>query len=89
MPAVNVSGYELVTVSTDNVTVDLIVWNRYKTIAFGVLERMLDDNPHLAKLHKLSPFLPRGTQVRIPIDLQILSGQPKPQKTVTLYGEIE
>jgi phage tail protein X len=79
----------LITVEGDFVTVDLLVWRRYKTPALGVVERMLEDNPHLAKLHKLSPFLPVGTQVRIPIDLEILKGRPKPQKVITLYGRTD
>lgn len=89
MPVVNVSGYDLITIEGDFVTVDLLVWRRYKIPSYGVVERLLDDNPHLAKLHKLSPFLPVGTQVRIPLDLEILRGTPKAQKTITLYGRTD
>jgi phage tail protein X len=83
-----ISSYDLITVEGDFITADSIVWKRYRTRAFGIVERLLDDNPHLAKLHKLSPFLPVGTQVRIPIDTDILRNRPQPQKTVTLYGKV-
>jgi phage tail protein X len=84
-----VTSYDMITVEGDFITVDLIVWRRYKTPAYGIVERLLDDNPHLAKLHKLSPFLPIGTQIRIPIDPDILRNRPQPQKSITLYGESE
>ncbi|RZN13904.1 tail protein X [Bradyrhizobium sp. Leo121] len=75
-----VTSYELVTVTGDFVTADLLVWRRYKTPAYGIVEKLLDANPHLARLHKQSPFLPVGTQVRIPIDSDILRGRPQPQQ---------
>jgi phage tail protein X len=84
-----VDSYDLVTVEGDWITLDLIIWQRYKMPAFGIFEIALDKNPHLAKLHKVSPFLPIGTQVRIPIDMNILKGQPQPQKTITLYGKVD
>jgi phage tail protein X len=86
--AVSVDGYELITVEGDYVNAYLLVWRRYKCPAFGVLERLLDDNPHLAKLHKEGPFLPVGTQVRIPINLQIMKGTPQLQNSVTLYQRL-
>jgi len=83
---IEVSSYDLVTVTSDRITVDLIVWRRYRNHAQGVVERLLDDNPHLAKAHRFSPFLPIGTQVRIPIDTDILNGTPKMRSTVVLWG---
>jgi phage tail protein X len=83
---IDVTSYDLVTVQADRITVDLIVWRRYRNRAPGVIERLLDDNPHLAKAHRYSPFLPIGTQVRIPIDFGILSGAPKIKSTVVLWG---
>ena len=82
-----VTGYDLVTVGSDFVTVDLILWRRYRNKAPGMVERLLDDNPHLAKCHCYSPFLPIGTQVRIPIDYEILSGSPQVKETVVLWGK--
>jgi phage tail protein X len=82
----NVTSYDLVTVGADRITVDLIVWRRYRNRAPGIIERTLDDNPHLAKVHRYSPFLPVGTQVRIPIDFEILKGSPQVKATVVLWG---
>lgn len=83
-----ISGYDLITVQGDYVTVDLLVWRRYKIPAEGIVEALLDANPHLALLHRESCFLPAGTQVRIPIDLDILRGRPKPQQIREIYGAI-
>jgi phage tail protein X len=82
----NVTSYDLVTVGSAFVTVDLIVWRRYRNRAPGIIERTLDDNPHLAKSHRYSPFLPIGTQVRVPIDTEILKGSPQLKGTVVLWG---
>src|SRR6187399_230889 len=81
-----VGSYDLITVSGDYVTVDLIVWRRYRNRSPGIVERLLVDNPHLSKAHQFSPFLPVGTQVRIPIDFEVLSGAPQIQSTVVLWG---
>jgi phage tail protein X len=82
----SVSSYDLVTVGSDYVTVDLILWRRYRNRSPGMVERLLDDNPHLAKCHCFSPFLPVGTQVRVPIDYDIMSGVPQVKETVVLWG---
>lgn len=84
----SVSGFDLVTVQGDYVTADLIVWRRYKIPAPGILEMMLDVNPHLALLHKQSPFLPVGTQLRIPIDTDILKDRPAPLQIRNIYGSV-
>lgn len=83
-----VTEYELVTVQGDNITVDLLVWRRYKIPAYGIVEHLLDANPHLALLHKQSCFLPIGTQVRIPIDVDIMKGRPPPQIVRTFFGRV-
>jgi phage tail protein X len=82
----NVVSYDLVTVGSDYITADIILWRRYRNRAPKVLERLLDDNPHLAKFHRYSPFLPVGTQVRIPIDYDVLAGSPQAKETVVLWG---
>ena len=86
-------NYDFVTVEGDFVTAWLIVWRRYRTITTGVVERMLDDNPHLAKLHRYSPFLPIGTQVRIPLYSSILAGAPRAKENIrwweTVAGKIK
>lgn len=82
-----VSSYDLVTVGSDYITADLILWRRYRNRSPGMIERLLDDNPHLAKCHNTSPFLPVGTQVRIPIDYELLSGRPQRKNTIVLWGK--
>lgn len=81
-----ITAYEFVTVSGDFVTADLIVWRRYRTPSPGIVEALLDANPHLAPLHRESPFIPVNTQIAVPIDLDILKGRPGPRETITLYG---
>jgi phage tail protein X len=83
-----VTGFELVTVQGENITVDMLVWRRYKTPAYGIFELLLDANPHLALLHKESCFLPIGTEVRIPIDPSVLAGRPSPQKVINIFGRV-
>jgi phage tail protein X len=81
-----VSSYDLVTVGSDYITADLILWRVYRNRAPKMIERLLDDNPHLAKCHRYSPFLPVGTQVRIPLDYEVMAGAPHPKNTVVLWG---
>lgn len=81
-----VSSYDLVTVGSDFITADIILWRRYRNKAPKMLERLLDDNPHLAKAHRYSPFIPVNTQVRIPIDYEALSGAPQVKNSVVLWG---
>ena len=82
----SVEGVEFVTVQSDYITVDVVIWRRYRTQAPGILEMTLDINPHLAKLHRTSPFLPVGTQLRIPIDPDILENRPTAKETTQLWG---
>jgi len=84
-----ITSYEYVTVQGEFITADLLVWRRYKCPSYGIVEALLDTNPHLARLHRNGPFIPVGTQVRVPIDPDILRGTPKALKTVTLYDRIE
>jgi len=81
-----ISDYETITVASDRVTVDLLVWRRYKRYAPGIYEKTLDVNPHLAPYHKVSPFLPPGVQVFMPIDPDIMAGKGPDMPTVTLFG---
>lgn len=83
-----IESYDLVTVQGEYVTVDLLVWRRYKQPARGILEATLDANPHLALLHKQSCFLPVGTQVRIPIDPDVLRGMPQATRTTYITARI-
>jgi phage tail protein X len=81
-----IEGYELANVAGDFITADMLVWRRYRTRAPGILESLLDANPRLAIIHQETPFLPVGTQVRIPIDPDMLAGRPKPTEYVVVYG---
>lgn len=81
-----VSEYDLVTVESEFITADIVIWRRYRIRSNGILETLLDVNPHLAKLHKYSPFIPVGTQIRVPIDIPIISGAPQPKTSVMLWG---
>lgn len=81
-----VTDWELLTVSGDNITADLLVWRRYRMNAPGIVEIMLDQNPQLARMHKVSPFIPPGTVVQIPIDHVILAQWPGVSKPINLYG---
>ena len=81
-----VEGYELVSVAGDYIAADLLVWRRYRQRAPGILELLLDANPHLAVIHRTTPFLPVGTEVRIPIDPDLLTGRPAPVEFVQIYG---
>lgn len=86
--ALNITRYDFVTVSSERVTVGFIVWKHYRIATRGVVEAMMDLNPHLARLHKVSPFLPVGTQVRIPIDEAVFAGRPQPVLTSTIAGTV-
>lgn len=53
----------IIKVAGDGVSVDLLIWRRYKRPMPGLLERVLDINPGLAAL---GPILPVGTPVKLP-----------------------
>jgi len=72
-----ITGFELYQVSSDYVTVDLIVWKRYRTRAPGIVELMMDANPQISHVHRTTPFLPVGTFVRVPIDPSLVIGRPQ------------
>lgn len=55
---------EAVRVETDQLTVDLLVWRRYRRPIPGLVEQVLALNPGLAQ-H--GPYIPRGTTVVFPI----------------------
>lgn len=57
------SSETIVKVGGEGVSVDLLIWRRYKRPTFGLLEQVLDNNPGLAAL---GPILPVGTLVKLP-----------------------
>lgn len=57
--------FERVEVAGDEITLDLIVWRRFKRRKDGIVDRILAANPELAIA---GPYLPVGTVVYIPID---------------------
>lgn len=77
---------EIVAVTSDRVTVDLLVWRRYRVPANDVVSATLDINPHLAELHRISPFLPVGTQIVIPIDPDRLALRPPPVEARSIFS---
>jgi phage tail protein X len=83
---VAIEGYEIFIVQGEYITADLIVWRRYRCRTPKLVERLLDDNPRLAKVHRYSPFLPIGMHVRIPIDPDLLAMRPKTTEHVVLIG---
>jgi phage tail protein X len=54
---------EMIRVAGDGISVDLLIWRKYKRPMPGFLEQVLDINPGLAAL---GPILPIGTVVRFP-----------------------
>ncbi len=82
-----VTGFELWKVTTDFVTVDLIIWKKYKRKAPGMTELMMDANPQLAVVHRTTPFIPPGTYVRVPIDPSLILGQVTPLPTDSLWTD--
>ena len=86
----NITSFEFIIVEGDRITADLLIWRRYRVPLAGtrLTEVFLDLNPQLAKLHRNGPYIPPGTQVRIPIDLDILAGRPRPIKVITVFGEV-
>ena len=86
--ALDIVSYDLITVQGDGITADLLIWRRYRSVTPGMVEAMLEANPEITYAHRESPFLPVGLQVRIPIDLDLLSNRPKPVKVITVVGKI-
>jgi phage tail protein X len=59
------SIYETYVTEGDGIPLDLIAWRRYRTKTLGLVEATLTLNPGLADL---TPLIPRGTTIKIPID---------------------
>lgn len=83
-----VTTFEIQVIERDFVTCDMIIWQRYKQRAPGIVELMLDLNPQLARtVHKRSPFIPVGTYVRIPIDMDLIRGRQPVNPVDTLWTD--
>jgi phage tail protein X len=82
-----ITGFELWQVASEYVTADLIVWKRYRNKAIGIVETMLDANPQLAFCHRVSPFIPVGTFVRVPIDPDLIAGKPQVKSQDSLWTD--
>jgi phage tail protein X len=81
-----ITSYEIFIVQGEYITADLILWRRYRCRTPKLVERMLDDNPRMARAHRYSPFLPLGMHVRIPIDPDLLAMRPQPVEHLVLVG---
>jgi phage tail protein X len=57
--------YETITVAGDELTLDLLIWRRFRRPMRGMLTRIYELNPRLSELPTI---LPVGTKVVIPID---------------------
>lgn len=79
--------FEMMTVAGERITADLIIWRRYKCRAPGMFEALLDYNPHLAHIHRASPFIPPGVQILIPIDPDLLQMKPRMLKVKEIWGD--
>lgn len=55
---------EEITIETDQLTVDHLVWRRYRRKIPGLVEQVLALNPGLAER---GPYLPRGATVLLPV----------------------
>lgn len=62
-----VVAYETYTVRSEGVSLDLILWQRFKRPVFGLVERTLalPENQHLEHANVI---LPLGTEITIPIE---------------------
>ena len=86
---ITVDSYDLVTVEGDFITVDLVIWRRYRNVTRGATERMLDDNPHLAEMSRSTPFLLPQTQLRIPLNNDMLKGRPAQKEIVKFVDNVD
>ena len=82
-----VTSWELYAVATEYVTIDLLIWKRYRNRAAGMVELMLDANPQLSWVHRTTPFIPVGVYVRIPIDNALMLGKPPELPTQSLWTD--
>jgi phage tail protein X len=82
-----ITSFEMYFVQSEYVTVDLIIWKRYRNRCPGIVEKTLDANPQLSWGHRTSPFLPVGTFIRIPIDPVLILGKPAPIPTENLWTD--
>jgi phage tail protein X len=57
------SAEMIVKVAGEGISVDLLIWRKFKRSMPGLLEQVLDVNPGLAAL---GPILPIGTVVKLP-----------------------
>jgi phage tail protein X len=62
--AISTAVYETYVTNGDGLPLDLIIWRRYRRKTPGLVEATYGFNPGLAQL---GMFLPRGTQIKIPV----------------------
>ncbi|ABS14203.1 tail protein X [Brucella anthropi] len=62
----NILGFERVTVMSDLMTLDLIIWQRFQRPMIGLIEATYE-LPQNQDLAELGAFIPVGTVVTIPI----------------------
>jgi phage tail protein X len=79
-----VTRMEEIEIRGDNILPDLLVWRRYKRRWRNGLAAFLDANPELMGHLGMSPFLPIGMFVRMPIDDDAMKGTPQSTTVVRL-----
>lgn len=62
-----------VRVSTEGVTLSLMIWRQFRASMPGVLEQALTLNPGIASL---GPYLPVGTVVVLPLPQKVVATKP-------------
>lgn len=82
---IGVDSFELVTVQKDFTRVDDLVWQFYRNRYPGLVEALLNFNPHLAKIHRWTPFIPVGIVIRMPINQALLSGKPQQAEKIVWW----
>lgn len=76
------ADFETITIKGDEITVDLLLWRRFKRYDQGLVERVLDMNPGIADG---TVFLPIGFVVKIPLDAPNRPATAASKQAVKLY----
>jgi phage tail protein X len=71
---------ETITVRTEGLTLDQLVWRRFRRPVPGLVEQVLDLNPGLAQL---GPYLPLGAEIILPTLEQ--AADPVAQEVIQLW----
>lgn len=76
------ADFETIVVRGDEITVDLLLWRRFRRYDLGLVERVLHMNPGIADG---TVFLPIGFAVKIPLDAPNAVATAASKQAVKLY----